>query len=112
MVAWTSEDAGVKRYDLIPNVELKTIVARLPAGFVNGTDTFSIDLTKFGGRYLFGALMFEETTAGSITLQSAVSATLGGAVGFTTAVVSGVLTITPLLPANTCITNFVIFTYP
>ena len=117
-VAWTDTTAGVICKDISPNMGLKIIHARLPATFVNGTDTFAIDLRKFGATSCAGVLMFEETTAGSVTLQSAVSPTLGGVSGLTTAVVTtagaittSILTITPLLPANTCITSFVIFAY-
>jgi hypothetical protein len=111
-VAWTDTTAGVVVKDVTPNLGVKIIHVRTPATFVNGTDTIAIDLKKFGANNISGVLMFEETTAGSITLQSAVSATLGGVSGFTTAVsAASVLTITPLLPANTCITSFIIFAY-
>jgi hypothetical protein len=110
-VAWVTTSTGVVCKEIVPNMGYKMIFARLPATFVNGTDTFAIDLTPYGCSKIAGVLMFQETTAGSVTLQSAVSATLVGVAGLTTAVSSGTLTITPLLPANTCITNFIIFAY-
>ena len=111
MVVWTESTSGVSVKDMVPGLGFKQILVKAPATFVNGTDTITVDLTKYGCRNIIGVLMFQETTAGSVTLLNAVSATTGGVVGLTTAVSSGTLTITPLLPANTCITNFIIFAY-
>jgi len=108
-VAWTDATAGVSVKEITPNSGVKIIVAKVPATFVNGTDTLAVDLKKFGANTVNGVLMFQESTAGSIVLQGAVHAATGSVVGFTTAVAAGVLTITPLLPASTCITSFIIF---
>jgi len=111
MTAWTQATSGVSVNEITPALGFKMILVKTPATFVNGTDTMAIDLTKYGCRNCAGVLMFQETTAGSVTLLNAVSATTGGVVGLTTAVSAGTLTISPLLPANTCITNFVIFAW-
>ena len=111
MVVWTQSSTGVNVEDMVPNLGFKQIMVRTPATFVNGTDTITVDLNRYGATKLAGIFMFQETTAGSVVVLSAVHASTGSDVGLTTTVASGVLTITPLLPANTCITNFVILAY-
>uniref|UniRef100_A0A6M3L3K0 Uncharacterized protein n=1 Tax=viral metagenome TaxID=1070528 RepID=A0A6M3L3K0_9ZZZZ len=111
MTAWTQASTGVVVKDWLPNLGFKIIHVKTPAGFINGTDTMAVDLTKYGARNIIGVIGFQETTAGSVTLMMAVSATTGGVAGLTTAVSSGTLTITTVLPANTCVTNFIIFAY-
>jgi hypothetical protein len=112
VVAWTDTTAGVVVKELAPNSGLKILWVRTPATFVNGTDTLAVDLRKFGASILIGVVGFQETTAGSVTTQFGVDAT-GGLKGLTTAVVqaatTSIATITPLLPANTCISSFLIF---
>jgi hypothetical protein len=108
MVAFTDTTSGVTVKEIAPNTGLKILMVKVPATFVNGTDTLAIDLTKFGAYILLGIVGFQETTVGSITTQFGVDAT-GGLKGITTAVSAGTLTITPLLPANTCVSSFIIF---
>lgn len=109
-VAWTDTTTGVSVKELAPNGGMKIIAVKVPATFVNGTDTLAITLASYGATALLGVIGFQETTAKSVTTQFGVDAT-GGLKGMTTAVAAGVLTITPLLPANTCISTFIIFCY-
>jgi hypothetical protein len=111
MTVWTQSSTGVEVRDWLPNLGFKIVHVKVPSTFASGTDTLTVDLTKYGARNVIGVLGFQETTVGSVTQQMAVSATLGGAVGLTTSVSTGTLTITPLLPATTCVTDFIIFAY-
>ena len=66
------------------NLNFKMLQVRVPATFVWGTDSLIVDLKDYGANELAGVLAFEETTAGSVTVQ----ATEG-----ITSVASGVATI-------------------
>ena len=66
------------------NLNFKMLQVRVPATFVWGADSLIVDLKDYGANELAGVLAFEETTAGSVTVQ----ATEG-----TTSVASGVATI-------------------
>ena len=76
--------SGVVTRDIVPALGVKCLQVRVPATFVWGTDSLIVDLGDYGATSLAGVLAFEETTAGSVTVQ----ATEG-----TTSVSSGVLTI-------------------
>jgi hypothetical protein len=75
---------GVVTKDIVPGMGVKCLQVRVPATFVWGTDNLIIDLKNYGCNKVAGVLAFEETTAGSVTVQ----ATEG-----TTSVSSSVLTI-------------------
>jgi hypothetical protein len=111
-VAWTDTTSGVTVKEITPNSGVKIIIVRTPATFSTTTnDTMAVDLTKFGAYYCAGVLGFQETTVGSITTQMGVTAA-GGLSGFTTAVVTGTLTITTVAPASgACVHSFIIFAY-
>jgi hypothetical protein len=109
MTAWTDTSTGIVVKEVSPNSGLKIIHVKTGAGYVAAADTMAVDLKKFGANQCIGVLMFQETTAGSIIQQSAIKDDTGGVVGFTTAVVTGVLTITTKLPAVTCTHSFIIF---
>lgn len=75
---------GVVTKDIVPGMGIKCLQVRVPATFIWGTDSLIVDLGDYGASKVAGVLAFEETTAGSISVQ----ATEG-----TTSVASGVLTI-------------------
>jgi len=111
MVTWTQASTGVSVKDMIPQLGFKQILVRIPATFVGGTDTITIDLSLYGCTNVVGTLVFRETTAGSVTGLNAVHAGTGSETGWTTAVASGVLTVAPILPPTTCIYNIIIWAY-
>ena len=94
--------AGVVTKDMIPALGVKTIMVRVPATFVWGTDIIVVDLKKYGANSLAGFLAFEETTAGSIVIAGT----------GTTSVASGVLTFTSTgSGANTVVGSLLLFAY-
>lgn len=109
MTAHTYTSAGFITRDAVPNQGLKILHVRTPATFVNGTDTFAIDLKKYGISVFVGFHAFRETTAGSVIAPFSVTTATTGLPSVTTAVSDGVLTFTPTLPATTCITDFIIY---
>ena len=111
MTVLTQATAGVSVVEMIPNVGFKQILVRTPVTFVGGTDSITVDLSAYGCTNIIGVSAFLETTTGSVTICPAVHAATGGGTGFTTAVASSVLTLTPLLPATTCKWNFIIYAY-
>ena len=102
MTVWTDKTIGVVGKDAIPNLGIKMVHIRTPATFVNGTDTLAVTLSDFGLTTFVAVLGFEETTAGSVSVPIT---------ALTTSVTNGVLTIATTTPANTCVTDFIIFGY-
>jgi hypothetical protein len=88
------------RTEVTPNPGVKIIQVVTDATVVGGTDTLTVDLTKYGARNVHAVLGFDETTTGSVVVQEQP----------TTAVSSGVLTIT-LGGSATCVHTFYIFAY-
>ncbi|KKM82741.1 hypothetical protein LCGC14_1316540 [marine sediment metagenome] len=77
--------------EIAPNLGVKVIQAHFDdtigtagGGAVGGTDTVTVDLTKFGCTNIHGLLLFDETTTGSVIATQAPTST---------AVSAGVLTI-------------------
>jgi len=106
-----TQDTATWVKEVTPNTGVKILQVRLPATFVGGTDSLTVDLTRYGANNVTGVLVFRETTAGSAGGLDAVHAGTGSETGWTYSVTAGVLTITPLLPATTCVHNAIIFAY-
>jgi len=86
--------------EALPNSGITLIEVVTPATVVGGTDTFTVDLSKYGCTNIKGVLGFDETTTGSIVVQNTC----------TTAVSSSTLTVTTVT-ANTCIHSYYIWAY-
>ena len=80
--------SGVVTKDIIPALGVKMIQVRVPATYVQGTDSLVVDLGDYGASKVSGILGFVETTAGSVVVSSGAS---GAQLG-TTSVSSGILT--------------------
>jgi hypothetical protein len=93
--------AGVVTKDAIPQLGIKILSVRVPVTFLWGTDLLAIDLTRYGCSTLAGVVSFEETTLGSIVVNRAC----------TTAVVTGVATITSTAGGEAREGTFIIFAY-
>ena len=86
--------------EITPNAGVKMIQVVTPATCIGGTDTVTVDLTKFGCRNIAAIFGCAQTTAGSIVATSAP----------TTAVSAGTLTITTAA-GGTCKYTFIVWAY-
>ena len=86
--------------ELAPNGGVKLLQVVTAATVVGGTDTITVDLSKYGCKNLHAIIGFDETTAGEVVVQTQP----------TTAVSAGVVTIT-LGGSNTCVHTFYIWAY-
>ena len=86
--------------EALPNSGITLIEVVTPATVVGGTETFTVDLSKYGCTNIKGVLGFDETTTGQVVVQNTC----------TTAVSSSVLTVTPVT-ANTCVHSYYIWAY-
>lgn len=86
--------------EVAPNAGVKIIECLFPATVIGGTDTATVDLSKFGCSNIHGILVFDETTAGSVVVTQAP----------TTSVTSSVLTIT-FGGSATCKKTAILFAY-
>jgi hypothetical protein len=86
--------------EIAPNAGVKMIQCSFPATVIGGTDTATVDLTKYGCNNIHGILCFDETTTGSVVVTQAP----------TTSVTSGTLTIT-FGGSATCKKTVILFAY-
>jgi hypothetical protein len=89
------------RTEVTPNCGVKIISVTTDAE-PHAADTLTVDLKKYGCRFIHGLLGFRETTAGSIIVTDQ---------PIVTAVSDGVLTITIPSGANDKIRDYLIFAY-
>jgi hypothetical protein len=102
--------SGVVAIDVTPQLSKKIIQVRVPATFVWGTDAIAVDLMKYGASKISGFLAFEETTAGSITVQA--TGTTAVVTTLTAWPATSVLTYTSTGSAvNTCGGTLIVFAY-
>jgi hypothetical protein len=88
------------RIEVVPNAGIKLIQVVTADTVIGGTDTLTVDLSKYGCRNLHAILGFDETTTGSIVVQQQP----------TTSVTAGVLTITTT-GSDTGVKTFYIWAY-
>lgn len=99
MTAITAED-DCTLTEVAPNLGLKIIHVLTDATVVGGTDTVTVDLTKFGCTNIHGVHVFDETTTGSVAVLQAP----------TTSVSSGTLTV-DLGGSDTGVKSIIIYAY-
>lgn len=86
--------------EIAPNLGVKMIQCSFPVTVIGGTDTATVDLSKFGCTNIHGITVYDETTTGSVVVEAAP----------TTAVSSSTLTIT-FGGSATCKKTAIIYAY-
>ena len=92
--------SGATVREVSPVSEVKSIHVRLPAT-VDSSDTFTLDLTKYGCTLLSGIIGWRHTTTGQVVVTDAP----------TTAVAAGILTVTLDASAADQVRTYLILAY-
>jgi hypothetical protein len=87
--------------EVAPNLGVKMIQVVCPDTTVGGTDDVTVDLSKFGCTNVHGVLVFDETTTGSVVVNTAPTSTI---------VASSVLTV-DLGGSDTGVKTIIIWAY-
>ena len=87
--------------EIAPNAGVKTILIKTPAGFVGGTDTFTIDLNDYGCTNVYAIVGSSATTTGQV---------LAVATFTVSSVSAGVATVSSSA-AGTNVYNIVLYAY-
>ena len=92
--------SGATILEVTPVSEVKSIHVRLPAT-VDSSDTFTLDLNKYGCNLISGIIGWRHSTTGQVVVTDAP----------TTAVAAGVLTVTLDASAANQVRTYLIFAY-